>query len=682
MKMADMTVADALMPTEAPEAFDQPEEFEAPGEPVDEFPHDFAVQMSKAADVARPLGWEWGAALRFLAGEQNLSITAGLPSYSTSRSVGSNNYNVNMIYPHFRAKVAQLDLHMPSCGVRPATATSEDIRKAAATEQAADYIWDTNRLERHVKHAIHMCIELGTSALHTYFSKESGKFQTCAKSSYDIRFEAGAVNDDEWNWVAIRNLWKKDALVAIYPDAADVPEASTTGSQPQDNRRPNAIQNIDRIPEDSVEVWDVYFKDGRHGLWSDTKWLWKGRTPDNIVPVQIMRYDKLSDRVYGRGLVVQLMALQQVLNRLISRSTDMLEAMANPVWLNPNTSGVSKGQLTNTIGGVINYNAAGGKPERERGLDVPMTVYEQIKLVMSLMQDVASQHSQSMGKRAVGVNSGVAINELADTDLQQMTSTMETIAQCVQDLVITNLIFAKHTWTQPVMTKAFGLSGGVEYKAIQGTDLMDMPDVIVEASTLFSRHVEDMEKRLQGWVQMGAITAQDAFKMSSLRSYNADKQQAMMRSFKAASIVEMIKQQLPVEIFPTDPIQQVAEQLDEYMDSTEYYQPYLDALQAQDPAAITREAQKMNYIRAMYGALVAPPGVDGNAIQANAATPVAPRPAAPAGAPQMPLTPNPPGNPMPQQGPMPQEQVDQRAETTESRGGQLLNRSGRSFGAA
>ena len=659
-----------------PESPDENELQEGPHVEADEFPHDFLVQMHKAADVQRPLSWEWGACLRFLAGEQSLSLAAGVPTFITARAVGTNNYSVNMIYPHYRAKVAQLDLHAPSCGVRPATATSEDIRKALATEQCANYLWDANRLEKHVKHAIRMCIELGTSALHTYYNQAKQNFQTCAKSSYDIRFEAGSVNDEEWNWVGVRSLWKKDALVAIYPQAAEMPDASSTSTDPQDNRRPNATQQMDRIPEDSIEVWDIYFKDGRHGLWCQTEWLWKGRTPSDIVPVQIFRYDTLSDRIYGRGMVVQLMPLQQVLNRLVSRSTDMIEAMANPVWMNPTTSGVSKGQLTNTIGGVINYNAAGGKPDRERGLDVPQSVYEQIKLTMSLMQDVASQHSQSMGKRAVGVNSGVAINELADTDLQQMTATMETISECIKDLLITNLVFAKNTWNQPVMTKAFGLAGSVEYKSLQATDLMDMPDVIVETSTLFSRHIEDVEKRLQTWVQMQAITPQDAFKMSSLRNYSADKMTEMMKSFKATSIVAMIRAQLPIEIFPTDPIQQITQQLDEFMDSPEYYQPYLDALNSQNPEMITQEAQKMNYIRTMYGMLVAPAGVPGQVIAQTSATPVAPRAPGP-----MPPPPGPPGNPMPQQGPMPPEQIQQRADTTESRGGQSINRTGMSHGA-
>jgi hypothetical protein len=42
-------------------------------------------------------------------------------------------------------------------------------------------------------------------------------------------------------------------------------------------------------------------------------------------------------------------------------------------------------------------------------------------LLQSEMQDVASIHAVSLGKRAVGLTSGKAINALAENDMSQLT---------------------------------------------------------------------------------------------------------------------------------------------------------------------------------------------------------------------------------------------------------------------
>ena len=87
--------------------------------------------------------------------------------------------------------------------------------------------------------------------------------------------------------------------------------------------------------------------------------------PKGSDPLVILRYEEMPDRIYGQGLIWPLIDSQRVFTRVVQRIVDMVESMANPVWLNPTTSGVSRGSFNNVIGGVIPYNMAGGKPTRE-----------------------------------------------------------------------------------------------------------------------------------------------------------------------------------------------------------------------------------------------------------------------------------------------------------------------------
>lgn len=644
-------------------------------------PKNFSEQMSKARNIQRPLTWEWSLAERFLAGDQSMGVARNGGMFALpAKSYGTTAAQFNLLIPFFRSKIAILDIAFPDVTVRPITPSQEDIRKSQSTRLCGEYLWDAKGVERVGKRAIAMTVRTGTSGIQTYY--DQGKADSCirAKSAYDIRFEPGAVNDDEAFWKSCRTLWKKDELLEAYPKYAEAIEQaviSTQGGQ-GDGRRPNFSATMEQVPRDSVEVWDVYCKNGAHGLWCGETWIDHKELPKGSDPLVIFRYEELPDRIYGQGLIWPLIDSQRLFTRIIQRAADMIEAMANPIWINPTTSGVSKNAFNNVIGGVLNYNMAGGKPERISGSEIPQTVFEMLKLIQATMQDIASSHNQSLGKRAVGVNSGRAIAELSSNDQDQMTYTEWNIAEGMKSLLKTLIIYAKDTWTGPMWTKAFTPTyGTVEYMELQSTDLVDSPDVVFEVESLFKHRIEGREQQLQQMVQNQMMSPQDAMKRSIARAWGMDSAKAMMRSFKANTIVEMVKGHLPLEVYPTDPLQEVLEQLDDYMMQPEFYAPYTDAMgkvmqaqEMQDELALQQASMEMNeakarcdYIREFYAVTLAASQAPGQS------------PSGPANAPIWqgngpPMMTQDPGNPNPQTGAMDQEQVDARQQVTEARGGQ------------
>lgn len=641
-----------------------------------ELPDNFADQMSKARNVQRPMTWEWALAERFLAGDQSIGVQRNGGLFTLpAKAYGTSAAMFNILMPFFRSKIAILDISFPDVAVRPVTPSSDDIRKAQSTRLAVDYLWDVKSVERVAKRAIAMCVRTGTSGIQTYYDHDKEDFCIRAKSTYDIRFEAGAVNDDEAFWKACRTLWKKDQALKAYPEHEEAIErAVVTAQGANDTRRPNYSATMDQVPKDSVEIWDVYCKNGAHGVWCGDTWLDHKEYPKGSDPLVIFRYEELPDRIYGQGLIWPLIDCQRVFTRTLQRTIDMVESMANPVWLNPTTSGVSRNSFNNIIGGVIPYNMAGGKPTREQGTEVPQTVFELLKFIQSIMQDIASSHNQSLGKRAVGVNSGKAISELSSNDQDQMTFTEWSIGNGIATLLKTLVIYAKSTWTEAQMVKSFSNYAGVEYQELQATDLVDEPDVAFELETLFKHRIEAREQDLWQKVQMGVVLPPEATQRILDRAWGMDSAKAMMRSFKAKTIVEMVKAHMPLEVYPTDPLKEVLEQLDDYMMQPEFYKAYEQALlqlqaaqQIGDPQLMQQAMLQMDeaksrcdYVREFYAITLSASQAPGNSLAGPSNAPIwqGQQPALPA------------GNPNPQTGPMDQEQIDQRQQVTEDRGGQ------------
>ena len=156
----------------------------------------------------------------------------------------------------------------------------------------------------------------------------------------------------------------------------------------------------------------------------------------------------------------------------------------------------------------------------------------------------------------------------------------------VSTLMKTLVIYARETWTESKMTRMFSPMGPVEYQELQATDLVENPDVAFELDTLFKHRIAAREDKMMQMVQLGVMTPQDMQKKSITRAWGMDSAKAMMRSFKAKTIVDMVKQQMPLEVYPSDPLEEVLEQLDNFMMSPEFYNGYNMAVAAlaQHPA--------------------------------------------------------------------------------------------------
>ena len=406
---------------------------------------------------------------------------------------------------------------------------------------------------------------MGTVALHTYFDPSKKRVTTEPHHAYDIFFEADVSAPDQSEWMAIRTFHTKEALKKAYPDHAQYLDEAPTASQ-QDTPLGNMR------PKDRIEVYEIYWRDGRHAILTDQVYLFKEE--DALVdpfPIQIIRYSEIPTRLWGIGLIEPLVDLQWFYNKARSQVVQNAELMANPKILIPKTAGVPTSSFTDRPGEKIYYNAAGGRPETMTPAPLPGYVMDNMTRIQSEMSDVAGIHSVTLGKRAVNVSSGAAIAELSSRDLSQLHITQTGIEKAVRNLAKTACLLAKAHYSEGKMMRMMDDFGRVIHQELKQEDLMDDPEVFLQAGSLFRKEAHDRDAKVMELFNLGLIDKETALYEISFRTSNARVSEKVRSLAHAQKILEGVKQGLPIEIYSTDDLDAFERVFRDFMQSEEYY---------------------------------------------------------------------------------------------------------------
>jgi len=530
----------------------------------------------------------WDLSLKFLEGRQWLTYDRNLSRHITARATqgGGTKVTVNLLLNIYRNILAKLRLAYPGVVVLPASPSAEDISKAKASETALRYYWTASDMRFELGKCTEWLMTCGTAALHTYYNPTTEAVETKHISPYDLFFEPDVPDVSEAQWVAIRTIETREQLKEVYPDFAEEIDFSADRYKGDGN-----YQKHDGPPEDRVEIFEIYWRDGRHAIVMGDIYLYQDdQYPVDSFPVQVIKYTHIPGRLWGISLLAPLIDLQWLYNKGRSQVINNIELMSNPKWLIPKTAGVSKTAITDRPGEKIYYNAAGGQPKQIQSAPIPGYVLGNLQTLQMEMQDVAGVHNISLGKRAIGVTSGKAIQALATQDSGQLQVTQMGIEQAVRHVAKTALLLMRTFYTEAKMMRMMDATGQVVFHEIKGVDLVDVPEVFIEAGSLFRDEAQDRDAKLMEMLQLGLITKEVAMQEMSFRTGNSFITEKVQAIAHAKDILEATKQGYEVEIFRNDDTEAFLKVFGDFMREREYYE-------------LPQERQL--YIRDVYVALVA-----------------------------------------------------------------------------
>lgn len=145
-----------------------------------------------------------------------------------------------------------------------------------------------------------------------------------------------------------------------------------------------------------------------------------------LFPFAHAQYEHMGGRLWGRSAISPLIQKQDQLNQLDSLIQLIVQRMANPVWLIPESAGIE--HFTGEPGLVMKWNAlaAGGngaaKPERIPGEDVPSTLYQLREQLLMDIEQLSGTFDILKGQKPSGVEAFSALQLLVERSQSRFTT--------------------------------------------------------------------------------------------------------------------------------------------------------------------------------------------------------------------------------------------------------------------
>ena len=216
-------------------------------------------------------------------------------------------------------------------------------------------------------------------------------------------------------------------------------------------------------------------------------------------------YYKVPARFWYRGMVEDLLHIQDQINKLeqILQLNDAFNT--NPMILVPSQAGIAEGELNNRPGLVVRYTYP-FKPEFQDGVSMPAQIIQRRAIYMEDAEEISGVRHVLVGDAPGGVKAGVALNRLgeeAEGIFAPITKMWESfVGRCEQS----KLEFVQLYYTLPQhITVQSGRGNLTHIKDFVGALLRGNTRVRVEPGSYKPRSLTDKQERIIELMGMGLL---------------------------------------------------------------------------------------------------------------------------------------------------------------------------------
>ena len=535
---------------------------------------DFADQLSDARTERHPYEVLWDWCRMYLSGEQR-SVTYDGATDSLRPVRGREGfYQDNIILPLYRHIISGLIVEYPTMNVLPASPSTEDVMRARASLEAARYYWAVAELKAGFRGVIEWLACCGNSGFHTYYDPHDKVVKSELLSSYDYLRQKGTLDPKKAQWNAARSVVDKDELSDLFPKHADDIQklAELTGN------RTDSSGNI-TVPDNSVEVWDVYWKDGTHEYRTENLVLAEESFNPKTLPVCPAWYLRVPGNIVGNGLVGDLLDIQRLYNEKNRQINLFIKRHADPYILVPLGSGIPGNSFRPGSDKLIPFSRAGGPPSYMVGPSMPPEAFADVARILSRALDIAAVHSTSLGKTAKGVTSARHVDALKQADASQLTSTEEGLEYLASSVTKTALVLMKTNYTEKMWVRFLDQTGEFIHRELKRTNIVDDPEVLIEAGSLFRNETADRRNKVLELHAAGLVSAEDAMAEISFGTSGKYVLDRIQQLGHAQELLDAAKGGFDIEVFPGEDVSALKRVFEEFIWTADFYKlpvPYQD----------------------------------------------------------------------------------------------------------
>jgi hypothetical protein len=159
---------------------------------------------------------------------------------------------------------------------------------------------------------------------------------------------------------------------------------------------------------------------------------------------------------------------------------------------------------------------------------------------------------------------------LFERDVGQLKITQEEIERAVRQMARHALVLMKRHYTEPRWIRLLDTAGRFVWKQLQNTDIVDIPEVTVEAGSLFRAGTAERREQIIQLLELGIIdkeTAAQEIAFGTASKFILDKIQAMSH---AQDMLRAVIEGGEIEMYPTDDFAAFERVFRDFMQSEEF----------------------------------------------------------------------------------------------------------------
>jgi hypothetical protein len=287
---------------------------------------------------------------------------------------------------------------------------------------------------------------------------------------------ASGRNLDKDQSITVDTLWKRPC--------ADFPEGLV------------AIYAQERLLNDGKGT-DENYKEGIPYKTQDGETIW---------PFEIIPFDEVPGRAYGRTPMDDVAPKQEQRNRIESLIQLIITRTGNPVWLIAKGTGVT--ELTGEPGQTIEGNWAMDpklRPERVSGENVPTSIIAFLEKIDSDMEEISGVFDVLRGNAPNGITAGTALRLLLERANTRFTPVLTRYEKAWERVCNHALTIFQQFASEERINKIQGPGNTWEVQRFKNSDLRGAVDIIVEAGSAIPKSTVGEQALIQDLIGGGII---------------------------------------------------------------------------------------------------------------------------------------------------------------------------------
>jgi hypothetical protein len=201
-----------------------------------------------------------------------------------------------------------------------------------------------------------------------------------------------------------------------------------------------------------------------------------------LFPFMHAQYEHMGGRLYGRSALSPLIQKQDQLNQLDSLIQLIIQRMANPVWVVPESAGIE--HFTGEPGLILKWNplASGGqgKPERVAGMEVPSTLYQLRDQIIKDIEDLSGAFDIIKGQKPAGIEAFSALQLLVERSQSRFTSVFQARGEMYRQWFSLAIELERSFGPQQRTMAIVGPNRGYTFKQFENAQLQGQITIQVE----------------------------------------------------------------------------------------------------------------------------------------------------------------------------------------------------------